>query len=119
MKNLCIIFFIFSVITHIFSLGKVDDNYVKNYLNSLENVEIIQINNKEDFTSVTNNIFSFNYEENNPNYSIIMEKDEVKKSKVKEKKSSDKDKNMITVDKRVLVGVGAAVVAAAATVNVQ
>ena len=50
------------MITHIFSLGKVDDNYVKNYLNSLENVEIIQINNKEDFTPVTNNIFSFNYE---------------------------------------------------------
>ena len=78
-KDLCIIFFILSVITHIFSLGKVDDDYIKNYLDSLENVEIIQINNREDFTPVTNNIFSFNYEENNPNYSIIMEKDEVKK----------------------------------------
>lgn len=78
-KDLCIIFFILSVITHIFSLGKVDDDYIKNYLNSLENVEIIQINNKEDFTPVTNNIFSFNYEENNPNYSIIVEKYEVKK----------------------------------------
>ena len=76
-KDLCIIFFILSVITHIFSLGKVDDDYIKNYLNSLENVEIIQINNKEDFT-VTNNIFSFNYEGNNPNYSIILEKYEVK-----------------------------------------
>ena len=71
------------MITHIFSLGKVDDDYIKNYLNSLENVEIIQINNKGDFTPVTNNIFSFNYEENNPNYSIIVEFFLIKKFDIK------------------------------------